>query len=147
MSDAQALATEAAASGPNGYPVRFDAEYHERLPRWLLFAKWLLAIPHFLARYLLSAATSIITFIAFFAILAIVALPLFFAGPGLSEAQNHYNGGTDLADKGQLRDAIAEFDRAIEMDPQLAVAYANRAVAYGKLKDDQHALSDASKAI
>ena len=51
------------------YPLRFDVEYPEKLSRWLIFVKWLLAIPHFLILYALSAVAGIITFIAFFAIL------------------------------------------------------------------------------
>jgi len=58
------MATEAST-----YPLRFDVEYPERLSRLLIFFKWLLAIPHFLILYALSAVVSIITFIAFFAIL------------------------------------------------------------------------------
>ncbi len=58
------MATEAST-----YPLRFDVEYPEKLSRLLIFVKWLLAIPHFLILYALGAVTSIITFIAFFAIL------------------------------------------------------------------------------
>ena len=36
------------------YPVRFDVEYPERLSRWKIFVKWLLAIPHFIIVYLLQ---------------------------------------------------------------------------------------------
>ncbi len=57
-----------AAEAP-AYPLRFDVEYPEKLSRWLIFVKWLLAIPHFLILYALSAVASVITFIAFFAIL------------------------------------------------------------------------------
>jgi hypothetical protein len=61
------MATE--ATGGSMYPVRFDVAYPERLSRWLIFVKWLLAIPHFVIVYLLSLALSVVTFIAFFAIL------------------------------------------------------------------------------
>ena len=59
----------AVAGAPDGYPLRFDVEYPERLSRWLIFVKWLLAIPHFLILYALSALANVITFVAFFAIL------------------------------------------------------------------------------
>ena len=49
--------------------MRFDIEYPDRLSRWLIFVKWLLAIPHFLILYALGAVVNIITFIAWFAIL------------------------------------------------------------------------------
>jgi hypothetical protein len=58
------MATEGAA-----YPVTFDVEYPERLSRWLIFVKWLLAIPHLLIIYALALVAEVITFIAFFAIL------------------------------------------------------------------------------
>jgi hypothetical protein len=52
-----------------GYPMTFDVEYPQELSRWLIFVKWLLAIPHLLILYVLSIAASIAVFIAWFAIL------------------------------------------------------------------------------
>ncbi len=60
---------EAAAAGAPGYPLRYDVEYPEELSRWLIFVKWLLAIPHIIILYALAYAASVVTFIAFFAIL------------------------------------------------------------------------------
>jgi hypothetical protein len=51
------------------YPVRFDVQYPERLSRWKIFVKWLLAIPHFIIVYLLQIVNSVMIFIAFFAVL------------------------------------------------------------------------------
>jgi hypothetical protein len=45
--------------------VQYDAEQS----RWLVFFRWLLAIPHLIILYLLGIATSVVTFIAFFVIL------------------------------------------------------------------------------
>jgi hypothetical protein len=59
----------AAVATPSGYPVTFDVEYPQELSRWLIFVKWLLAFPHLLILYALQAVASVITFIAFFAIL------------------------------------------------------------------------------
>lgn len=64
----------AATMPPSGYPVRFDVEYPDELSRWLnnpflLWIKWILAIPHFLIVYALSAVAQVIAIIAFFAIL------------------------------------------------------------------------------
>ena len=56
------------ATAPS-YPLRYDVEYPERLSRWLIFVKWLLAIPHFLILYALGAVAYVIIFIAWFAIL------------------------------------------------------------------------------
>lgn len=65
MSDVTATA---GAPGPQ-YPVRFDVEYPDELSRLLIFIKFLLAIPHLLILYALSGVLSVITIIAFFAIL------------------------------------------------------------------------------
>jgi hypothetical protein len=64
MEAAPPVATAAA-----DYPVRFDVEYPERLSRWKIFVKWLLAIPHFIIVYLLQIVAGALIFIAFFAIL------------------------------------------------------------------------------
>lgn len=57
-----------AAQAP-AYPLRFDVEYPEKLSRWLIFVKWLLAFPHYLILYALGVVVNVITLIAFFAIL------------------------------------------------------------------------------
>jgi hypothetical protein len=62
-------ASPAPPMAPSGYPVTFDVEYPERLSRWKIFVKWLLAIPHLIIVYLLLAIAGILQFIAFFAIL------------------------------------------------------------------------------
>jgi uncharacterized protein DUF4389 len=54
---------------PPDYPVRLDVDYPERLSRWKIFVKWLLAIPHLIIVYLLQIVGSVMVFIAFFAIL------------------------------------------------------------------------------
>ena len=53
----------------SGYPVRVDVPYPESINRWLPLVKWLLVIPHWVVLYFVGIAYSIITFIAFFAIL------------------------------------------------------------------------------
>lgn len=45
------MAAEGAA-----YPVTFDVDYPERLSRWKIFLKWLLAFPHFIVIYAISGA-------------------------------------------------------------------------------------------
>ena len=57
------------AAPAQSYPVTFDVDYPEELSRWLIFVKWLLAIPHLIVLYGLNVAASMITFIAFFIIL------------------------------------------------------------------------------
>ncbi len=63
------MSVEATVTGAPGYPMRFDVEYPEGLSRWLIFVKWLLAIPHFIILWALIYAAEVVTFIAFFAIL------------------------------------------------------------------------------
>jgi hypothetical protein len=54
---------------PSGYPLRVDVEYPESLSRWLIFVKWLLAIPHLIVLYLLGLIAELFLLIAFFSIL------------------------------------------------------------------------------
>jgi Domain of unknown function (DUF4389) len=51
------------------YPVRFDVEYPERLSRWKIFVKWLLAIPHLIIVTILQGVAGILFVVAFFSIL------------------------------------------------------------------------------
>jgi hypothetical protein len=62
------MATTMAAPA-SGHPVTFDVQYPQELSRWLVFVKWLLAVPHLLILYALQGVASVLTFIAFFAIL------------------------------------------------------------------------------
>jgi hypothetical protein len=73
------------------FPLRFDVEYPQSLNRWLIFVKWLLAIPHIIIVYFLAAAMSIVTFIAFFAILFTKRYPdsLFTFSVGVQRWQNN----------------------------------------------------------
>jgi hypothetical protein len=49
--------------------LQYEVEYPEQLSRLLIFVKWLLAIPHLLVLWVLGIAFSIVTLIAWFAIL------------------------------------------------------------------------------
>lgn len=51
------------------YPVRVDAQLELPVSRWLWLVKWLLLIPHFIVLALLWIAVTVVTIIAFFAIL------------------------------------------------------------------------------
>jgi hypothetical protein len=66
----------APAVDAGGQPLaQFDVAYPERLSRWLIFVKWLLAIPHYVVLYLYGFAASILTIIAWFAILFTGRIP------------------------------------------------------------------------
>ena len=54
---------------PPKYPLEYDVEYPGELSRWLIFVKFLLAIPHLIILYGLGIATSAVTFIVWFVIL------------------------------------------------------------------------------
>ncbi len=63
------MSVEAAPAAAPEYPLRYDVEYPEELSRWLIFVKWLLAIPHAIILYVLGIASIGVTLIALFAIL------------------------------------------------------------------------------
>jgi hypothetical protein len=64
-----AAAAPPVATAAGHYPVRFDVEYPERLSRWKIFVKWLLAIPHFIIVTLLQTVAGVLILVGFFAIL------------------------------------------------------------------------------
>ena len=63
------MTTDVTVPSPDSYPLHFDIAYPERLSRWMIFVKWLLAIPHYIIIYALDIIFRILTLIAFFAIL------------------------------------------------------------------------------
>ena len=71
------LHNEAGRSGqqPAALQVRLDVEYAERLSRLLLFVKWLLVIPLYIALIFYGVAAGLVTFFAFWAILFTGRLP------------------------------------------------------------------------
>jgi hypothetical protein len=57
---------QVATGGPS---VALDGELAPHLSRWLWLVKWFLAIPHFIVLFFLWVAFSVLTLIAFFAVL------------------------------------------------------------------------------
>ena len=57
------------------------------------------------------------------------------------------NRGVAYGKKGEVDRAIADFDKAIALDPKLAFAYFNRGVAYEKKGDKEQAIADFRKAL
>lgn len=61
--------SKAASSSSFAYPLRLEGDLQPRLSRWLWLVKWLLVIPHFIVLVVLWIAFTLVTVIAFFAIL------------------------------------------------------------------------------
>ena len=57
------------------------------------------------------------------------------------------NRGNAYANKVDYDRAIADYNRAIEVDPKYALAYSNRAIAYANKKDNGRAIADYRKAL
>ena len=62
-------------------------------------------------------------------------------------AQDWFDSGLDKAKSGNLKGAIADWTKAIEMYPRYAGAYSNRGLARYKLGDLKGAIADYTKAI
>ncbi len=60
----------------------------------------------------------------------------------LEEAKRHYNWGYDAFELGLYEIAIDEYTTAIQLNPSYAKAYANRGIAYRKLKRHAEAMVD-----
>ncbi len=67
-----------------------------------------------------------------------ITLILACANPALT----HVDLGDEYTKQSQWEQAIAEYTRAIELDPKLAVAYNNRAYAYWSLGRRTQAIAD-----
>jgi tetratricopeptide (TPR) repeat protein len=73
-------------------------------------------------------------------------------GDGMPESvqetvRTHLDHGGACLDKGKHDEAIADYDKAIALDPSFALAYSNRGLAYAKKGDVDRAIADYDKAI
>ena len=68
-------------------------------------------------------------------------------GCGLSAAEEKYNSGTEKFNKGDLDGALADFDEAVRLDPNLAAAYMNRGAVYAAKNEYDKSIEDSTKAI
>ena len=64
-----------------------------------------------------------------------------------SRASAYNNRGSGYIKKGQLDRAIADYDKAIALDPNYAAAYNNRGLIYQKKGEVDRAIADYDKAI
>ena len=59
----------------------------------------------------------------------------------------YYNRGNVYLKRGQFQTAVADYDKAIALDPEFAMAYNNRGLAYAGQYQFDRAIADYSKAI
>lgn len=69
------------------------------------------------------------------------------AEPENEDAAAYISRGVSCLKKGQIEDAISDFNKAIDIDPRDAVAYIARGSAYYKLNRFDNALTDYNRAI
>ena len=67
--------------------------------------------------------------------------------PACMSAEEHFEKGKTYFDAGQLEEAITEYSQAIELDPEYALAYHHRGIAYAKKEQWDLAIADGTKAI
>ncbi len=73
-------------------------------------------------------------------------------GDGMPESvqetvRAHLDHGRACLDKGKYDDAIADYDKAIALDPNVALAYTNRGGAYYRKGAFDRAIADHSRAV
>ena len=66
---------------------------------------------------------------------------------GLSDAETKYNSGTEKYNAKDLDGALADFNEAIRLDPNLAIAYMNRGAVYASKSDFDNTIADETKAL
>lgn len=76
-----------------------------------------------------------------------VGTALWFAVPTTDTAVAVNNQGVLFNKQGEYNKAIAAFNKALELDPNLALAYNNRAWAYIELRQYEQAIGDCDKAL
>ena len=69
------------------------------------------------------------------------------AQANLKDAEKYWNSGNEYLLRDDYKGAIADFTKAIEINPEFTQAYLNRGVAYAFLQDYQAAIADYTKAI
>lgn len=68
-------------------------------------------------------------------------------GASTGTAQSYYEQGLKLNDESRYQEAIAQFDKAIELNPEYAEAYRNRGIAYDIQGQYERAVQDYDEAI
>ncbi len=63
------------------------------------------------------------------------------------DTAKYFNSGIKRLEQGNYRGAIADFTKAIQINPKLVAAYYNRAIARHQLQNYQRAIADFTKVI
>ena len=102
------------ATDPGRYPVRYEVDYPEKLNRWLIFVKWLIAFPHYIVLQILWFIAFLFWFIGWFAILFTGRFPkgMFDFIVGVMRWNYRVSGYTSL-----LRDEFPPYSMAAEAGP------------------------------
>ena len=102
------------ATDPGRYPVRYEVDYPEKLNRWLIFVKWLIAFPHYIVLQVLWFIAFLMWCIGWFAILFTGRLPrgMFDFIVGVMRWNYRVTGYTSL-----LRDEFPPYSMAAEAGP------------------------------
>jgi Tfp pilus assembly protein PilF len=79
----------------------------------------------------------------------ILIVPVILSGMSLQaqSAKQYVKAGEDFAKAMNFADAIDQYSKAIELDPDYDKAYFNRATAYANVGDHEHAAMDFNRAI
>ena len=81
-------------------------------------------------------------------IILFVGLLLLASGEAFSQtAQDWFNRGSAKSNSGNFREAISDFDKVIQLDPNFEDAYYYRGMAKNSLQDYSGALIDYDKVI
>lgn len=78
---------------------------------------------------------------------AVTLIGVLWGALGRPDVETCVRNGASYFEKGEYKKAFAEYDRAIEIDPKEAAAYAGRAKVYYIAEENDIALADAEKAI
>ena len=76
-----------------------------------------------------------------------VLLTFFVSIISAQSAKQYFKAGQEFAKKMNYKDAIAQFDRVVEMDPDYEKAYFQRAIAYGNLNEFAKSAEDFDRAL
>lgn len=74
-------------------------------------------------------------------------LLIFLIGCNPTDEMPHVKQGMYFRKKGEFKNAISEFTKAIEINPKNGIAYNLRAMSWAELKDFDQAISDFTEAI